>query len=389
MTTYTYSIANDFPNGKVNTTKLHEEIAVSPIITSLSGINTTEDVLTIVFKADLSSEDKTILDGDTSGPAGGLIAAHDNEPSINPVQPINFADTNGNIIPIQVDSDGKTPIFIASKTSAEKFNAVTHNWCDKTTWYEASVKVQDETLSDSGDHTTFNSANQYWIDTKHGKIFNEDILVKNASNKWICSVSVDGTPKTENSPGDTDHDFTVNYAAGTLIFNAPIGNGHAVVATYWYSPATPGASAWTLQPPAGKKISLLRVELQFSTDIILKDTAIFQALGYVQIFAPQYCPVPYPENTLIPLGDPIKYKTMVDFLGESNGSYPLYPMIGGDDKGGWRSMPQPTMTMVWDYVSKTDIHSAYGMRIHTSLANNVPHGGTFATATFYCLQSTE
>lgn len=384
---YTYSIENDFPGGKVNTSKLHAAIQQSAIITALDFISTVGDVLTINFKAQLSDGDKTILDGNATGPAGGLIASTDNTDSAAVVQPVLFADTNGNPIPANVDADG-TPRFVQAKTNAQKFNAISPNWCDKTTWYERSVQVTNETLTDSGNGLLFNSVNPFWIDAKHGRIFNEDVLIASNSGKWICSVTANSVLKHENSPGQTDKDFTVNYAAGTITFNGSV-SGQTILATYWYSPATAGNSTWTVIPPAGMKIQLLRVELQFSVDIILKDTAVFQPLGYVQVFAPQYCPVPYPLNTLIPLGEPIKYKSMADFVSESNGAYPRIPAFGGNDQGGWRNLGQDIITLVWDYIARTDIHSSYGMQLQTALANDIPHGGTFATATFYCIQIPE
>lgn len=77
-TTYSYTISTDFPGGKVNTSNLKEEIQQSSVITiSLNRIDTSGDTLDIVFNNSLPSGDKTVLDGDVTGPAGGLIALHD------------------------------------------------------------------------------------------------------------------------------------------------------------------------------------------------------------------------------------------------------------------------------------------------------------------------
>jgi len=81
MASYVYSVASDFPDGKVNPTKLDDEIRASSITTALDGVVVIGDVLTLYFKASLSPADKTTLDGDTSNPAGGLIAVTDNTPS--------------------------------------------------------------------------------------------------------------------------------------------------------------------------------------------------------------------------------------------------------------------------------------------------------------------
>jgi len=83
LTKYTYSITNDFPGGAVNTTNLKNEIQASVIVTSLNRIDTAGAVIDIWFNAALSAGDETILDGDTTNPAGGLIAAHDNRITVD------------------------------------------------------------------------------------------------------------------------------------------------------------------------------------------------------------------------------------------------------------------------------------------------------------------
>ena len=78
---YVYSLAADMPGGAYNEGKLTAEIDASAIATALSYIQIAADVLTITFASELSAGDKTILDNDTTGPAGGLLAAHDNTAS--------------------------------------------------------------------------------------------------------------------------------------------------------------------------------------------------------------------------------------------------------------------------------------------------------------------
>lgn len=73
---YTYSIANDMPGGVVNPSNLKREIDASSITTALLRIDTDDDALKLTFAEALSSGDKTTLDGDTTGPAGGLLADH-------------------------------------------------------------------------------------------------------------------------------------------------------------------------------------------------------------------------------------------------------------------------------------------------------------------------
>ncbi len=82
-TTYPYTIASDLPGGALNSEKLDAEIRASAITIALNRVDTAGGTLNIVFNAALPAADKTLLDGDVAGPAGGLLAAHDNTPSPN------------------------------------------------------------------------------------------------------------------------------------------------------------------------------------------------------------------------------------------------------------------------------------------------------------------
>lgn len=97
---YTYSISGDFPGSAVNVLKLADEITASAIITAIARVQGNPDGddtdrIDIVFKAPLSTGDKTILDGDTSAPAGGLIAAHDNTPTVFDNEVVITGSTSG------------------------------------------------------------------------------------------------------------------------------------------------------------------------------------------------------------------------------------------------------------------------------------------------------
>jgi hypothetical protein len=73
-TKYTYSLATDFPDAAINSTKLTSEIGASSIVTALDRIDVSGDVVDVWFKDALSSGDETTLDG--------LPANHDSSSSI-------------------------------------------------------------------------------------------------------------------------------------------------------------------------------------------------------------------------------------------------------------------------------------------------------------------
>lgn len=69
MSTYNYNIL-EFPNSLVNIDTFTKEINQSSIITALSHMNIINNVVEVIFKADLSNNDKIILDD--------LVIRHDN-----------------------------------------------------------------------------------------------------------------------------------------------------------------------------------------------------------------------------------------------------------------------------------------------------------------------
>lgn len=83
VTTYNYSLANDFPGGAINVDALQIAIKESTIVTVLQGISVNGDVISITFAAALSGADKTTLDGNQSSPAAGLIASTPTAPFID------------------------------------------------------------------------------------------------------------------------------------------------------------------------------------------------------------------------------------------------------------------------------------------------------------------
>ena len=72
VTKYTYSISRDTECGKVDTAVLQEQIQHSLITVAVECINTNGDVLEILMKNELSSQETGYLDG--------VVADHDGVP---------------------------------------------------------------------------------------------------------------------------------------------------------------------------------------------------------------------------------------------------------------------------------------------------------------------
>lgn len=283
--------------------------------------------------------------------------------------------------PLTVRTEDGRAVFANSKRDSAKLNLISHDWTDKTTWYTNSVYVPAAVAVDSGDHLTYSLLNGYLIDTYHSKLFQEDTLGKRVV------VKVNGVAKIEEDPhyGESHGDYTINYASGSITFKVARSLLDVVTADYWYATD----SAFYIRPSEGKKVNIESVECQFSEDVIMTDSAVFQPYGFVEYFAPQYCTTnggPYPPGTKIPLGAPLKYKSITDIQAEAIKGYPAYPAMGGN---GWRGVPMKINIVNWDYLTATALMSSMGMEIKVYLEHDAPFGGWFATTTFYCSSDSE
>jgi hypothetical protein len=366
-TTYSYTLSTDFPSGQINAEKLENEIYASAITRSLNRIdvNTGGDSVDIVFNDALTSGDKTVLDNDTTGPAGGLIAVHDNSPTVVPekVEITNVGTTSNDYLKVEVEPREGTGK-----------NFYSPNMCDRTTWYENSTHVSEYALTDSGDQITWNTNGNHdgpWIDLVHGKIFHENDLTA-AEPNYLCvvEVSTDGgtnwTIKTENTFDETDGDYSVNYTAGTITFNSALGGSDQVRASFSKAPT---AMTFTIKPDAGKRIRLIHVESQISTDVG------FTADVDYQVWA--YNPFDLPNKVQVKTN---KYKTVMDFLYESNGVYPTFPKL---DEFGSRGISCDIVIVPFNYTAARDIVDSQGVKIR--MVMNKEFNGTYCNSTFYCL----
>jgi hypothetical protein len=130
-TTYTYSISQDIVAGAVDPTRLAHEIDDSSIATALARIDTSGDVLDVVFVDALSAGDKTALDGDTTNPCGGIIGAHSGVPwpqyrSVSWYAPFKSVDSGV----VEVIANGRPAVEV--EDGATGFGSATIHWIEET-----------------------------------------------------------------------------------------------------------------------------------------------------------------------------------------------------------------------------------------------------------------
>jgi len=351
MEVYTYTISTDFPNGKVDTQRLTQEIQQSSIVTAVDRIDCLGDTCDVWFKAELSAEDQSTLDG--------LAAVHSGEQLSQPAAPTT---SNG------------VPYTQMQLPEGRRCDFYTPNFCDKTTWYEASERHENTEMTDSGDHLTYTLPSPYTlVDVEHGKIFTEDTLV----SRYGVVVKVNEVEKTQHSPGTTDGDYGVDFSNGDVTFVTP----NLETDTVTMSHSEVKTSLMKVAPPPGKKLRVGYVEVQFSKDIGPKDTLVFQMWGLAEAFAPQ---LGYPEGTMIPISGEEVYKTLNDFIADAEKAYPIVPVMTGAGDA-WRMYQQERVIYRFDYTQRaaTDMYASYGMEIRVWLKNDIPYEGEYAVGTFY------
>ena len=264
-TSYTYSIADDFSGGSVNTSKLSAEIRASAIVTALDRIDTAGDVLDVWFRDVLSDGDKTILDGDAAGPAGGLIAANDSSPS--QVTPVQRADGVLYTVPKpssfgyeMSDRDFRiNPCMVAQDDAVEdwKVNTQTNleeDWNELSTGgvYKlvngAMVEVDDQADADANgilsvwDYQAKLGGNPIHYEVRDGCLYVDPALP--ANERWdhrAYAVAVPGVPAA--------------YGGSVAVFDAYLGpvSGGLIEAR------SPQAMALDPNGPAGAAGSVIRL----------------------------------------------------------------------------------------------------------------------------------
>lgn len=237
------------------------------------------------------------------------------------------------------------------KTEDVSLHKVTHDFTNKTTWYQNSTEVTGETLTlDSG--TTYNSANVNWID-----VVNRVTPQQHRHQSYKQVIYDGGTPVSED-------DYTVNFANGTVTFNStPSG---AVTADYHYA----GSSLWTMTPDANTVLLIEHSEIQFTQDVELASPLRFEIWVYN--------PLDLPNKVLYQYS---QYNGLRDFVNEAN--------LGTGSINQMGNLPGNVSVFPFNYGSIKPISSAAGAELRVLSMDDIPLTGSYGTGTFYCLSRPE
>lgn len=165
-----------------------------------------------------------------------------------------------------------------STTGFSNFTIPSHDFSDRTSWYQKSVQVTGETLSNSGDDLNFNSVNPHWININgpkltldYKKVLERDGTLSAATKRYV-GIQSNGTPLVEGT------DYTVDYPAGTVTFNESQA-GNTILATYWHNNGIAHCSEFLFTPPPNTQYRIEHVETQFSKNIIFNNTIMVELWG--------------------------------------------------------------------------------------------------------------
>jgi len=387
-TIYQYSVTGSIAAGKVNSAKLSNEIRKSTITISLAGVTVNSDILDIEFR-DVLPTSGTL--GNQELILSGVLSTHDGIATPNS----SFTSEGSPIVSLEkTQIDGAPLIAIQGRMGSEAIYA-THNLCDKTTWYSDSVRNNNISLIQSGSVWYPSGSAKTWIDMTHGKIFDEETLIKDQKtfaaavgteqHGYEVIVTVSGVLKTELPAFQTTGgDYTIDYVNGIV---TPISGQDWSGQTNIVSFSEDRTSKWILEPLPGKVLTIEKAEVQFSNDVSYDTSLIFDILGYAAVFAPQYIQSnggPLPDDARVSIGN-TKYKTLDQMVDEAVGSFPQVPAMGGPIRG----FTIARNIFQFNYGTVRKLYSSLGLQVQVSLENDVVLGGERATATFYCISSAD
>jgi hypothetical protein len=393
ITKYTYDVTNDFPGGAVNVSTLRTEIGTSAIVTAIERIDTvdgtyangvlTGGTINIWFKATLSTGDKTLLDADTTGPAGGLIAAHNNA-IVEPTQQVEVTNTPA----VSVTSEVKTTVWKPHQSEYSRIYMFSCDFTKKQTWYEGSTKITEQFAADSV-KTEFDLAHGSGnggavVCLNRGLVTEEELLAppSGSAGGFVAVVDIDAIPQTEREFGEaTGGTYEIDYVAGKLKFYTAPPNGSNVNITYYASPSGHGPSI-VAGPPSGKMWIINSAEVQLSADVDMTDSLLQNLIADVPVFDGSGNYV----TTLIDhkLAPDAVYSNVGNFLDYTYGSYPIIPAFGGT-----RGLSKDTIILRWDYTAAMELMSSINMRMKVWTKHARGFGGERATVTIYGVEHDE
>lgn len=323
----------------VNIERLTQEIRQSSIITALDNIAAAGTSCDIQFKAVLSDDDIVILNR--------IVDIH------IPTPLPNTSIQSVALVGEKLTPTGRTQVSVYEPEGSAA-TIVSHNFSDKTTWWMTAPLITMETLT-LVTQTSFSTSHPFIIDLTHGKCYDEDTATI-ADPTLIPKVYIDDILQITG--------YSINYRAGVITFTTPIIG--VVKASYKYAIN----SYFSLKPKAGQILSILKSQVQFSSDCLISSPMIFEA--WIDITDVGKVAIP---------GTKIKYKNEQDFISACNG--------GQDIIKAWGSCLLDTYVLSFNYARPKPIKSSNKVEIRVYVQDHIELTGALANGTFYVATESE
>jgi len=279
------------------------------------------------------------------------------------------------------------PVFAPSPRDGSEWVVGSHNFCDPCSWFGDSLRSEDETLTDSGDGLTFNSAHVNWIDMVSGRMHNDDlwVLIQHEMDPedphgYQVTVTVDGSPATMQEPFEAGGDYWVDWDVGDVVFLASQA-GKTVVASYSYATT----NVFYIRPMPGKVLIIEDAEADISSDTVMGDAICYSAWHF--------------DGTDYVLDMEAKYKRAGQIVTEARGCYPTFEAIGASSteklmplpefRRKSRGMKYNRQAIPFQYSTVKWLHSAYIQEVRVYTEHGYALEGELVTMTFYCTEKDE
>lgn len=264
------------------------------------------------------------------------------------------------------------------------FTVVTHDFSDRTTWYQKSLQVTNETLTDSGIGLLFNSANAHWINMKspkltvdYKKVLEQDGSLSTPSLRYL-SIKSNGTLLSEGS------DYTVDYPTGNVTF-ANTQAGNTITASYWHNNGVAHCSEFLFTPPPNTQYRVEHIEAQFSRNAVFNDVVQVEIWAGAVTISPDQST--YSVNlagyggfigALYDAGygqSRTQYRNMNDLINFCNNQYPTIPACG--------SLTQDVMVFPFLYIVHPVVTAKQGVVVRLCTLNDIEIGAEICTVCLY------
>jgi hypothetical protein len=310
--------------------------------------------------------------------ASGKLVVNDGDSDLMPNA--GWTWLMGNVIKTEpvnrlLTQDAQIPKVAIYKAEGSSLTRVSHNFADKTTWYNSAVQVLNKNLTLVSDKN-YSCGHTYLIDAVHSKIYDEDSLTNNGQHYKVnlgqglpdgriykVQVFDNTTLLTE------DVDYTVNYATGVFTISESYTITGSLTASYYKATD----ATYILAPKPGKILVIEHSEIQMSTDCEMTSPINFEV--WVNHPDQQNFPgVKIPFQTL-------SYKNIKDLLSSCNKGTGTFPGMYG--------LNTPVVVLPFDYVTVKPFKSSLGAELRITMDSTTPIAGDWATATFYAISLDE